>query len=403
MNLEADMTPEETSRRLFGLLRADSVFPQDLSVEEWQSLVQFAELRAAGPLLYDRLRTSGSLDQIPAATAAALKQEYLKNAARNLGARAQLEELLTALTVREIPAILLKGAYFNFSIYRSPALRRMSDLDLLLRQADLPAAAAVMQGLGYVMEKAEWENPGHHLTPFVRPGAPFPVEVHWELTSPNRADSIPAARVWQTAQPFQLSGLPCWVCSPAVTLFHICQHSAYQHLFTNGIQALCDLDACLRAEDFAVDWNEFLRLAQDTGCQRGTALALGLAERWLGAPLPQPAIDFLAAQSIPAEMFENAAANMAAGIELPDAQPVGWRESIVWWVEKIKKTAGAAARVRAQEPVLNPDSTNPMRSVRRLGYILRDNAAAAVQLFRQDRSDPRLAQNRRLRAWLRSD
>jgi hypothetical protein len=61
----------------------------------------------------------------------------------------ELEVVLAALTEAGLLTILLKGAALAYTLYPDPALRPMSDLDLLIHPQDLKQAVQVIQSMGY--------------------------------------------------------------------------------------------------------------------------------------------------------------------------------------------------------------------------------------------------------------
>ena len=115
---------------------------------------------------------TGSLD-LPAPARAKLAVTYAATQKRNQAIAGQLGEMLAAMDAAGIETMVLKGGYLAFQVYPDPALRGMSDLDLLFQPADLPAAEAVLQSLGYEgKHKSADEGPGivKHTSTYKRAG-----------------------------------------------------------------------------------------------------------------------------------------------------------------------------------------------------------------------------------------
>jgi hypothetical protein len=81
--------------------------------------------------------------------AANLKNAAAGAAAGNLAHFATLDGIEKRLASDSIPMVLLKGAAVACSAYRDPSLRPMSDLDIWIREDDMPRAAAALGELGF--------------------------------------------------------------------------------------------------------------------------------------------------------------------------------------------------------------------------------------------------------------
>ncbi|MGC9024988.1 MAG: nucleotidyltransferase family protein, partial [Chloroflexia bacterium] len=149
-------TPAEASEgrtaRLNALLRAllrarrQPSSPAPVSAAEAMALVDQARAEGVAPLLYARVHGRAVL---PSAAEERLRLAYLANAARNFFLLRELERALLALSIQDIPVLLLKGAALGPAVYGNPALRPMGDLDLLVRPADAPCALETLASIGY--------------------------------------------------------------------------------------------------------------------------------------------------------------------------------------------------------------------------------------------------------------
>lgn len=131
-------------------------------------------------LLRNHLRTSRTVP-VPVDVAGFLEQEYRFQALVNLRIRHQLDEIAEALRQLQAQAVLLKGAFLAYWVYADPALRPMSDLDLLCRQEDRAKLDRALQTLGYApFVKAGDLHPFPSHRTFHRPKS-VRVEVHFCL------------------------------------------------------------------------------------------------------------------------------------------------------------------------------------------------------------------------------
>lgn len=139
---------------------------------DWQAFAALAIAEGVAPLLYSAWKQAGFPPGMPAAQQAQFQQAYLQSAGRNLLYLAELEKIGLALTAERIDWLPLKGAALAGKLYPDPATRPMSDLDLLVRPAQLRQALGVLRHLGYSLE-----NFTYHAVLW---GA-APVELHWSL------------------------------------------------------------------------------------------------------------------------------------------------------------------------------------------------------------------------------
>ena len=172
----------------------------------------------------------------------------------------------------------------------------MGDLDLLIPEADLEPATAVVLRLGYQpvrpyridVDRAVFR----HVVRCVKPGVSA-VELHWNLTDPGWPKSIDAEGLWARAIPARVGGLAARTLCVEDAILHLCLHTAYQHLFGFGIRSLCDIAAVTQAPGITVDWTAVRERATAWQWQRGVYLNLLLARDRLDAEIPIDVLDAL--------------------------------------------------------------------------------------------------------------
>jgi hypothetical protein len=99
------------------------------------------------PLLLNALRRNDVL--VDRALLTSLRRAYLTEELRSKIYRRICQNVLSVLTSERVPAILLKGAALAETIYGDPALRHCHDIDILVRDDDLPRAASLLSPLGF--------------------------------------------------------------------------------------------------------------------------------------------------------------------------------------------------------------------------------------------------------------
>jgi hypothetical protein len=194
--------PARADRRLLEVMRALPSLPASLEAGAGE-IVQRAELHGLSDVVFDAWREGGVyLDD-------ALARAVLsRRVARELDHEAHLAMLGRidgAFERAGLRGVLLKGALFAERYYPRPAARGTTDIDLLVREADLEAAAAALATIGYraseAASEARFRREHHHLH-FHHPGA-LPLELHFHAyrgfgevmrSEPLIARSVPSSR-----------------------------------------------------------------------------------------------------------------------------------------------------------------------------------------------------------------
>ena len=266
----------------------------------WDDLAVRAIVLGLAPQLEWRL-AQWRMD-VPPRASAKLKAAYQANAERNRAIYAQLGQVLTACAERNLRPIALKGVHLAACVYPEPALRPMSDIDLLFMPGELPQAEAMLAALGYSgKHKSADVGPGvtKHTSTFRRPSGqaatPNPylstaaertVEPHVSLEESwfgLAIDITPGMR--DRAVEAELGGQPCRVLAREDVLLHVCVHFCF-HLIMGApsMVQLVDLLTIIRAG--SLDLPVFTRRAIDCHAAPFALAALTLAHNLVGGAVP---------------------------------------------------------------------------------------------------------------------
>ena len=121
---------------------------------DWDYILNEAEENSITPLVSRQLHATAT-DRLPASAADRLKNACRANTIRCLFLSAELIKILDLFRSQGIHAIPYKGPVLAVQAYDDVTLREFEDLDVVLRQSDLPKAHEVMLGLGY-RPKYDW-------------------------------------------------------------------------------------------------------------------------------------------------------------------------------------------------------------------------------------------------------
>ncbi len=250
---------------------------QAAQATDWTQLPPLAEAHGLAPLTHIHLQAAGV--PLPLAVKRQLQGLYLRHRHANTVRLRILRNIVAAYSAANIQALLLKGAALSYLVYPEPALRPMSDLDILVAQADLPRAQTVLAELGFALPSPPQRALLHrHLTAATlhAEGVAVHVELHHRLSS-NYFDNasayvqslIPPIFNFQTkpdemaAMPYSLTldGLTAWTLSLEDTLGYLSQHLVSHVNIWDFGRLIWVADIVSLAERFVdeINWNEVLR------------------------------------------------------------------------------------------------------------------------------------------------
>jgi hypothetical protein len=290
---------------LIAASRCPDAPPRSLATDgeyDWHYLLDAAERQGVSALLRQWLADVGTIT-IPDWARTALDAAYWGRHFRNRSLLDAFATLLARAADAGLPVMPLKGAALvdGYRYYPTPALRPMSDLDLLVRPGDGERMAGLLHDCGYLPvtrpaaasdgDDREYAFVSHrpegavlieYRSEPLDPIAGFPVTLDAALTTRLRTH---AARMWERATPGEYAGAPMVRIAPEDLLLHITSHLATRHA---GFRLLWLHDVCrvLVAHPTGFDWCYFWDEAALLNLTVPVEAALVAAHRWLDAPIP---------------------------------------------------------------------------------------------------------------------
>lgn len=160
---------------------------------KWDELVREAEANAIAPLLYTSLRECGV--EIPKNIKRQLYALVQRHRWANDARAKAMAEICNACEKESIQLIVLKGSYLAHTIYPDPALRTMSDIDLLAPPDKAVRVQQILRDLGYSVPElasSHYMFEHHHLpcAHKTQDGQSILVEVHHDALSGDAPASI---------------------------------------------------------------------------------------------------------------------------------------------------------------------------------------------------------------------
>lgn len=342
---------------------------------DWTVLIGMALHHGAAGLLCHRVLHLAA-EFVPDEVRAAMGVYLESCAERHRIAVEELLAILDAFAAARVTAVPFKGPALAERFYAEPTLRRCLDLDVLIRRADLSAALAVLERLGFVSQypdlTAEQRAAYHRYNGqdcLIAPGRAMPVEPHWALAPRTLAVSADVEALFQRAQPITLGGRAVPTLSAEDTLLVSALHASKEEWAR--LIWVADI-AALLAREPSLDAQAVLARATASGVRRMLLIGIELAVRLLEAPCSRAFASALEAD--PAA--QRAAAFAASRLwDERDVPSVFAFSSFRWWMrerwrDRVRYAAATVltARVKHFQAVDLPRSLWGLYPLVRVGH-----------------------------------
>ena len=259
---------------------------------DWQRLQRQARFHGVLPLVYTGLAPL-EVARVASDAMQAMRAFYVLNAQRTLRMVGDLVRVVRALETAGIPVLVLKGVALAALAYGDPASRYFSDLDILVRDADVRRAGVILGELG-LQSLLTPANPTSAISEqqlsegreqqFLFPNRKDWLELHWRLTDPDLQRELTAADCFGRSQTVCVDGQPLQTLGPDDLALYLCLHGTahrwekYRHLadFARTLALVA-----------SARWSVLLAMAREQGLRNAMLLGMRLAHDVLGLPLPE--------------------------------------------------------------------------------------------------------------------
>jgi len=216
-------------------------------------------------LLFRHLSALSKKIDVPDETINDLRGLYLKITASNLQQMAQFKIVARKAGEDGVEMIVLKGAVLSETIYSDVGLRPMSDVDILIREADWPKVSEVLKLYKYSVCGQDFSSLPPRLTK-------YDIQTHLQFLSPVETcleyqfdlftlgiGMLDMPGVWKRSQEAEVCGEKVQVLCPEDQLLHLIIH-ANRH-GCSRLKWLVDIAESLR-QSTEVDWELFVQVAR---------------------------------------------------------------------------------------------------------------------------------------------
>jgi Uncharacterised nucleotidyltransferase len=272
-----------------------------LSASDWRQVVHVAANEGMLPLVFVHAARAGLLQAMPAVTAQAIAVGHGQTLVNNRSLLGEQHALVAALDARGLPAIPLKGLSLAVRYYDQIGMRPTSDIDLLVRRADMRRVDRTLRELGYrsLGGRATLWNFAALLHGDLCYASPkgAKLELHWELT--HRATyraGLSVDRAWAATRTTEVAGASMRCLSVSDELRFLCVHCTAGHqVVPAGMRLiwLVDIAKLLSSLPPRWSWQAFLEETIALRLAMPVYLALGYCEAYLGIELPPGALEAL--------------------------------------------------------------------------------------------------------------
>lgn len=356
-------------RRVLAWSRSDAL--PEMEISDWSDFLAHAEHEGLAPLIFYYARAADRRAVIPDPAWDRLARAYHEVLARNTLFLERLAVFIRAMNGR--PVMVLKGACLAREVYPSPALRPFSDLDVLVRPADLVEAVRQLERLGYhplgnLPDQPDTDPVGLNSVLFQAAEHEPAFHVHWHLFNsilPKYARaSLDLESLWAVARPCAEGGSSL---APEHLLIHLAEH-ALRHSYDRLI-LLRDLAEVIVWAGPALDWERVMADSRAFGLTRPVYVSLALAREWAGAAVPGSVLAGLRSRrrGLGERLFLGLARRGRRGPEWSNlvylADQPDWGARLAFLGRLLVPPRAVMARAYG----LNPDSVGPGLYLRRLG------------------------------------
>ena len=232
--------------------------------------------------------------------ASPLAREAFGAAAANLGHFDTLARVERRFEAERVPMVLLKGASVAIAAYADPSFRPMTDLDIWVRDREMPAALAILRAEGFRQEAGRASRPpalprrsGGELVFRPDGGGHRLIELHfspfqgWWI---QRTAAPDLEGIWdrtETMGPGRHARRLAAEDAIVQTSFHV----AVNQFGQAPLRGLMDLAVLARVR--RIDWAVVAERARRWRLAHATWLVLDAADRLIGVPGSQPALSRL--------------------------------------------------------------------------------------------------------------
>lgn len=211
---------------------------------DWPRFLDLATRLRVAPIVsrhIERLKPRMADLAIDPSVRTVLRAVYLHHLRRNRVLRTELMRIVAAASRADVPVVVRKGGHLGSTIYRDPAVRAMSDLDVLVSIPLAEALMEILRGLDYQegdasadgirplshRERVFWRMYGSDLPKYSKPSPDvdcpwISLDINVRLMLPGKGYDIPVPELLSRIEEHDIDGERFFTFSTEDTLIDLC-------------------------------------------------------------------------------------------------------------------------------------------------------------------------------------
>ncbi|SIS47979.1 nucleotidyltransferase family protein [Neptunomonas antarctica] len=264
---------------------------KDLSLSEWNLIVQQGRSAQVLGMLYSRLAHRNQLADIPPSViwhleaASIVAEKYLRDT------QCEIKYFLPLFSSLEQRFILLKGAAYVASGKAWAEGRTFSDIDLLVPKECLTSLESSLQWFGWAgthqtpYDQRYYREWMHEIPPLVHVTRQTVIDIHHTILPLTAALKPVATKFFEDVQEIA-EGV--WTLSDIDMLLHSATHLFMDSEFDHAFRDLLDFDSLIRnALNNGLDWQMLIKRGQEMDLIPPLYYALRYSGRIFNTPVPE--------------------------------------------------------------------------------------------------------------------
>jgi hypothetical protein len=257
-------------------------FPHENDVG-WKAIGNLAHVHNVEPLLYWVVSNTEIPTKIPECLKQKWEQAYFGNFLRNEEYFDVLKTLLGRCEKEQIPIIVLKGPALIGRIYEDPALRTLSDLDILCSPTDLNRIVTIARQMGYTMMDVGDDPEAAHHVAMVQVAGGAILEFHFMPYEVIQNHEKFMQLAWDRKEWIEAGKIHFPVLSLEMELLFNIAHLV-QHQFDVSLKHYLDIAGLLVFCGGQLNWGRIGTLFRDSGLEQVFSLTMGFLRAMMCLP-----------------------------------------------------------------------------------------------------------------------
>lgn len=279
---------------LVQFLKSPENASKNFSNHDWELLIRQARRTNLLSRVAFLITEKGLFDQAPLSLRFHLEGANIIASSNCRSVQWEVLKIHEALNQINGPVLLLKGAAYLMSKRDAANGRLFSDVDIMVKKAQLDDAENALVQHGWISTKIdaydqkyyrEWM---HELPPMRNLKRQSELDVHHTIIPPTAELKPDIEKIWDNVEP--LPDYPgMFVLSPIDMILHSATHLFHEGEFSHGLRDLVDLDSLLKehSEKNPKFWLELIMRAQEMDLSRPLFYGLRYCQKLLGTQIPE--------------------------------------------------------------------------------------------------------------------